>query len=188
VRWLVLLALSCSGQLEYEPGAYRMANPGTPAPAAEMPAPSTAVPPPSMPAPTMAAPPPSMPAPPPSMPPPAPTSTPPVSACPEGVDALALFTSRCGDCHDPQDRAKGLDLVSPGVAARLVGVKSTCNDKLLLDGSGATAAGHLLDKLRGPVAGCGQQMPYGMKALTPQELACVVEWSERAIARTRSGS
>ena len=103
------------------------------------------------------------------------------------AEALALLSAKCGNCHSATDRAKGLDLTSPGVGARLVNVKSTCNEKLLLDGSSATAAGHFLDKLRGPVAGCGAQMPYALPALSERDKACVVEWSERATARIRSG-
>ena len=173
--------LACSGKLEYDVAAFQAGSAGA------SPRPPTAEPPPSTP--------PAMPPPattPPATTPPAPTppaSDPPMmaSTCPEGTDALALLVARCGDCHDAQDKAKGLDLVTPGVAARLVGVKSACGDKLLLDPSGPTAAGQLLDKLRGPVAGCGAQMPYGMPPLTAQERSCLAAWADQAIARTKGG-
>jgi hypothetical protein len=179
----LLYFLACSGKLEYDVAAFQAGSAGA------TPRPPTTEPPPSTPPATT---------PPPAMPPPAtmpPATTPPatepppmmVSPCPEGTDALALLVARCGDCHDAQDRAKGLDLVTPGVAARLVGVKSACGDKLLLDPSGPTAAGQLLDKLRGPVANCGAQMPYGMPPLTAQEKACVAAWADQAIARTKGG-
>lgn len=198
----MLLCLSCSGQLEYEVAAYQQGNgamasdaavmrmvppmkwdTGAPmapamkwdsgAPMAEpmkwdsgapAPAPMTA---------DAGAP----------MAPPAPAAGP----CPEGTDALKLLATRCGDCHGATDKAKGLDLASPGVAARVVGVKSTCQGKLLLDPAASGASGFLLDKLNGPVAGCGQQMPYGMPALTAPERACLIDWADKAVARLRSG-
>jgi hypothetical protein len=185
VKWFTLAAVtgtvvSCSGRLEYDPSVYQVGTAGA-APRMEPAAPPAMTPPamtpPAMTPPAMA---------PPAMTPPAMTP-PPASACPEGIEALALFAARCGDCHGEKDRAKGLDLVTPGVAARLVGVKSTCGDKLLLDDSGPTAAGQLLDKLRGPVAGCGAQMPYGMPPLSMQERSCLGEWADQAIARGKGG-
>jgi hypothetical protein len=106
------------------------------------------------------------------------------SACPPGVEPLALLVAKCGNCHGEKMAAKNLDLVTAGVGARLVNVKSTCQDKPLL-AAGAQAAsptGHFLDKLAGPVAGCGAQMPFG-PPLTPAELECLTEWSAAAIAR-----
>jgi hypothetical protein len=110
------------------------------------------------------------------------------SVCPPGVEALGLIAKRCGGCHGDRMPSKGLDLVTPGVAARLVGVKSACEGKPLLaplaaGATGGEPTGHFLDKLIGPVAGCGAQMPYGAAALTPGEFDCLVEWSARAVAR-----
>lgn len=119
---------------------------------------------------------------------PAPDASAPVvaSVCPPGVEALSLIAKRCGACHSDRMPAKGLDLVTAGVGARLVGVKSSCQNKPLLDApvAGVTEpTGHFLDKLIGPVAGCGAQMPYGTPALTPGEFDCLVEWSAKAVAR-----
>jgi hypothetical protein len=198
VTWTLL---ACSGHLEYELGAYQVGASGTPppvetAPPREVPPPPATTPPATTPPattppltmtpPATMTPPLTM-TPPPIMNPPPAMTPPPASACPQGVDALGLLAEKCGQCHGDKDKAKGLDLVTPGLAVRVVGVKSTCNDKLLLDGSGPTAAGHLLDKLRGPVAGCGAQMPYGMPALTTQERDCITEWADQAIARTKEG-
>jgi hypothetical protein len=114
---------------------------------------------------------------------------PPAAACPAGVDAIGLIAKRCGGCHGDRAPSKGLDLVTPGLADRLVGIKSTCPNKQLLDApaAGTTAVGeptgHFLDKLEGPVTGCGAQMPYGTPALTPSEFDCIVEWAARAVAR-----
>jgi len=188
--------VACSGHLEYDLAAYEVGSAGAaprmdPAqPTAMTPAPAMSPPPAMNPPPAMT---PSATTTPPATPPPAttppPAMNPPAqaSACPQGVDALGLLAARCGECHGEKDRAKGLDLVTPGLPARVVGVKSTCGDKLLLDGSGPTAAGQLLDKLRGPVAGCGAQMPYGTPPLSMQERACIAEWADQAIARTKEG-
>jgi hypothetical protein len=165
--------LACSGHLEYDLGAYQAGATGAPPRMEPAPPPAT-TPIPAMTTPPAATPPPAM-------------TPPPASACPEGVDALVLLAEKCGQCHGEKDRAKGLDLVTPGVAARVVGVKSACGDKLLLDGSGPTAAGQLLDKLRGPVAGCGAQMPYGTPPLSMQERDCIAEWADQAIARLKGG-
>jgi hypothetical protein len=114
---------------------------------------------------------------------------PPATACPAGVDAIGLIAKRCGGCHGDRAPTKGLDLVTPGLADRLVGIKSTCPNKQLLDAppAGTTLqgepTGHFLAKLEGPVEGCGAQMPYGTPALTPSEFDCIVEWAARAVAR-----
>jgi hypothetical protein len=113
----------------------------------------------------------------------------PAAACPAGVDAIGLIAKRCGGCHGDRAPTKGLDLVTPGLADRLVGIKSTCPNRQLLDAppAGTTAVGeptgHFLDKLEGPVDGCGAQMPYGAPALTSSEFDCIVEWAARAGAR-----
>jgi hypothetical protein len=104
------------------------------------------------------------------------------SACAPGPDALALLSMRCGGCHNATSPAKGLDLRSPGVGARTVNVASSCQGRPLL-GSGPRVAGHLLDKLEGPVPGCGNQMPAGGPALSEQEKACLREWAGQAITK-----
>jgi hypothetical protein len=117
---------------------------------------------------------------------PAPTPDPATSVCPPGVEALGLLAQRCGGCHGAGKPAKGLDLVTPGLAARVVGVKSTCMDRPLLQ-DGMPVTGMLLDKVEGPVAGCGAQMPFGAPPLSASERACLAEWSERVVARARNG-
>jgi hypothetical protein len=104
------------------------------------------------------------------------------SACPPGVEPLALLVAKCGNCHGEKMPAKNLDLVTAGVGARLVNVKSTCQDKPLLGADAANPTGHFLDKLVGPVPGCGAQMPFGTP-LTPAERDCLTEWSAAAITR-----
>jgi hypothetical protein len=190
--WLVVLGLglACSGQLEYDVGAFEKSGQNTPPPKtwsdAMAPAASEAAdagaPPRMVAEPSRwdaAAEPQRWDAAPSGM-----SSTPPATSACEGMDALGILAARCGSCHGAK-AAKGLDLVSTGVAARLVNVKSTCMGQPLLDGKAPGTTGHFIDKLRGPVQGCGAQMPYAAPALSQGELDCVIEWSERAIARTR---
>jgi hypothetical protein len=116
--------------------------------------------------------------------PPMPDAAP--SACAPGQDALALIGARCGGCHNAMSAAKGLDLRSPGLGARTVGVASSCQGRpLLVNGPGAPV-GHMLDKIEGPVPGCGNQMPAGGPALSDQEKACVREWAAQAITKVQN--
>jgi hypothetical protein len=116
-----------------------------------------------------------------------PDAAPPPSACAPGPDALTLLSMKCGGCHNPMNPAKGLDLRSPGLAARVVDVASSCQGRPLLVGRTGSPAGHLLDKMDGPVPGCGNQMPFGGPALSAQERACLHEWAVQAIAKVLNG-
>jgi hypothetical protein len=112
------------------------------------------------------------------------------SVCPPGTDALMLIAKRCGNCHGERAPAKNLDLVTPGLATRLAGVKSSCMNRPLLDLDGLPdkPSGHFLDKLAGAVAGCGAQMPYGTAPIVGAERDCLLEWSARAISRAQKGN
>jgi hypothetical protein len=118
----------------------------------------------------------------PAMPPPS------ASACPNGLDALTIMAQKCGTCHGERTPTKGLDLVTPGVTARLVGVRSGCNARPFLDPMGSgSASSYFIEKLDGDVAGCGVKMPFGAAPLTRDERACLEEWADKAIARGQVG-
>jgi hypothetical protein len=117
-------------------------------------------------------------------PPPPPDTAPAAPACPVGTDVLAdIFKKSCGTCHGAAAPAKNLDLVSTGLAARLVGKPSSCKDRPLVDGmlAGEGPSGLLFDKLSGAVTDCGVQMPAGAAALSPTDMACVKDWAVQAI-------
>lgn len=99
------------------------------------------------------------------------------TTCETGLDVERdLFAARCGasGCHGATDPSADLDLASPGVASRLVGVASSgCGSALLIDPANPTG-GVLLDKLTLPQ--CGARMPLLDDALAPDELACVRGW------------
>ena len=102
---------------------------------------------------------------------PAPAWPPPAPAC-----VLDLFASRCAglECHGPG--AAEVDLLSPGVADRLVDKPSSPN--LLCAGRTYVAtdgtASLLLDKL-GSTAPCGSRMPLKGN-IGSQHVTCLVEW------------
>ena len=112
------------------------------------------------------------------------------ASCPAGFDVLtAVFKNKCGGCHGAAAPTKNLDLVTAGLGARTVGAISTCNRKPLISTTlvAGAAVGHLLDKLAGPVTGCGVQMPAGGTPLTSVEMACVQEWALKAVQAANGG-
>jgi hypothetical protein len=113
------------------------------------------------------------------------------AACPAGFDVLdSIFNKKCGGCHGAASPSKNLDLVSTGLGARLVNKVSSCKSlpfiSNTLNAKGA-AVGYFLDKLVGPVTGCGSQMPAGAPALSATEMACMNDWAVAAIARQGTG-
>jgi hypothetical protein len=97
-----------------------------------------------------------------------------------------LFQQTCGasGCHTATSPAQGLDLVSPGVASRLVDVRETEMPALglfLID-SAQPQSSVILTKLQASTVPYGALMPFGGTPLTPQEVGCVAAWIETAIA------
>jgi hypothetical protein len=101
----------------------------------------------------------------------------------------AVFSAHCGTsvCHSPGSMPGGdLDLLSPGVASRLINVTADHAD---VDMDGGTtcvpdkyvdtqnpAASWLLLKLNGGEGTCGLAMPETGNALSTTELKCVSDW------------
>jgi hypothetical protein len=87
-----------------------------------------------------------------------------------------IFKPQCGTsgCHGAQAPQENLDLVSAGVAARVVGVNGTeCSGVLANPASPETSL--LYTKLSSHPP-CGAQMPLAAKALSSDDMACVLEW------------
>ena len=96
-----------------------------------------------------------------------------------GATVEQIFEESCGggNCHDAEQPAQGLDLVSPDVAARLFGVNATgagCEDRILAV-AGDPDLSYLIDKLYGNPGICGARMPFSA-ALDPREIACIEDW------------
>lgn len=86
-----------------------------------------------------------------------------------------LFPTSCGagGCHAAQYPAANLDLVSPGIAERLVDVASACDDLLLIDSTGAPS--YFFEKVTSRSPACGAPMPWG-KTLSTEEVEAIADW------------
>ncbi len=97
--------------------------------------------------------------------------------CPDGVSVRDLFARRCATigCHDAVTQLINLDLQSPGVASRVLGQRSAaCGGRTLADPNDPERSSLLL-KLRAAPP-CGDRMPLGTPAFSPEEIACVRGW------------
>jgi hypothetical protein len=94
------------------------------------------------------------------------------AACP---DVPTTFVQSCGtsSCHDATTKAEGLDLWSPGVASRLVGVAASEGVGLLIDPS-TPSKSVVYTKLL-PAPPFGARMPTGGK-LDDATIQCVLAW------------
>ncbi len=90
-----------------------------------------------------------------------------------------VFQVTCGSvaCHGPPGGTSMLDLTSPGVASRVVGVASTlCPGKTLVV-AGDPSSSYLMDKLKGTQPStCGARMPYLIGPLDDHQMSCVEAW------------
>ncbi len=92
-----------------------------------------------------------------------------------------LLVPRCGsaNCHAAFTPAGGLDLVTPEVAARVVGVPAVgpaCTDSGLILAVPTDPGASLLFRKISGTPPCGSSMPLGGDRLTPKEVSCVKEW------------
>lgn len=96
------------------------------------------------------------------------------TAC--GDVVARIFQPQCGSsgCHGAMAPQQALDLVSPGVAARVVGVTGKGCAGALADPSNPQAS-LLYSKLlaRPP---CGAQMPLAQPPLGSADVACILAW------------
>jgi hypothetical protein len=105
-------------------------------------------------------------------------------------DAAPVLASACGMtiCHEPTVVSSGgLDLTSPGVAARLLDVAPTgdkasqCpNEGPYLVRGSVPAMGLLLSKITNSPP-CGSPMPT-LGTLNPDQVACITEWANSLTA------
>lgn len=100
----------------------------------------------------------------------------------------AILAAKCGgsSCHGATKPQQGLDLESPGVAARVVGHPAQECTGILAD-PGAPEASVLYTKLL-DTPPCGGRMPLGPDKLSDQEVGCVKQWiAEQTAAPTGGG-
>jgi hypothetical protein len=96
-------------------------------------------------------------------------------SCPDVPTALFATTcSTTAGCHSATDKQLGLDLQTPGVASRLIGVHPVGGPGLLVDPSNP-AMSVVYTKLTA-MPPFGVRMPFGEAPLDDATVACVLQW------------
>jgi hypothetical protein len=87
-----------------------------------------------------------------------------------------IFVVQCGDggCHGALSPQQGLDLVSPGVASRVVGVAAKGCVATLADPKNPQNS--LLYQKLAPKPPCGSQMPLARTPLSTADASCLLNW------------
>jgi hypothetical protein len=95
------------------------------------------------------------------------------SACPDVPETVFHATCTAASCHNAQSKAQDLDLQSPGLEARLVGVPATGGVGLLIDPAWPSRS-VLYTKLTAQPP-FGARMPLG-SSLDEATVGCVLAW------------
>jgi hypothetical protein len=93
--------------------------------------------------------------------------------CPNVPDLLGQ-TCTGASCHSASNKAQGLDLQSPDLTTRLIGVSATGGPGLLIDPS--TPSRSVLYAKLSATPPFGARMPLGAAPLDSPTLACVLGW------------
>jgi hypothetical protein len=107
-----------------------------------------------------------------------------LGSCPD-VPALLAQTCTASTCHSASNKAQGLDLQSPDLAARLVGVPATEGPGLLVDPSAPTKSVLYAKLTANPPFEA--RMPLGAAPLDAPTLACVLDWVTQTAAASDDG-
>jgi hypothetical protein len=109
-------------------------------------------------------------------------------ACPATTDAIqrTILVPRCGlsGCHEEADPAQGLDLVSPDLESRIVGVVGVCERPIVTPGEPNES--YLITKVSRREPSCGVTMPFDGTPLSKHDVSCLVAWVTRLTAATPS--
>ena len=97
-----------------------------------------------------------------------------VDVCSDVPNDLFIPTCAASGCHNPTDMMQGLDLRSPNVLARLVGVRATGGAGLLIDPTQPEQS-VLYTKLSFDPP-YGARMPFGKEPLDDVTTGCVLAW------------
>jgi hypothetical protein len=95
-------------------------------------------------------------------------------ACGDVVTRILVPSCGGTGCHGAMAPQQGLDLVSPGVASRVVGVPGTGCAGTLAAPTDPTSS--LLYSKLAPKPSCGSQMPLARPALSDADAACILAW------------
>jgi hypothetical protein len=98
------------------------------------------------------------------------------STDPCGDVVARIFVPTCGGtgCHSATASQQGLDLVSPDVASRVVGVSAKVCGSTIADPQNPQAS--LMYQKLLPLPKCGAQMPLARPPLSNSDVACVLSW------------
>ncbi|MGF1509112.1 MAG: hypothetical protein ACFB9M_06370 [Myxococcota bacterium] len=102
--------------------------------------------------------------------------------CPQFVDiGQELITPECGTaaCHDADNPQANLDLVSAGVAQRVVDVTDRSGNCVLVDSSDPDSSLMLSILTSSPP--CSIQMPFLGTPFTADQTACVAAWVDELV-------
>lgn len=99
-----------------------------------------------------------------------------------------ILAAKCGGtgCHGTKNPQNGLDLESPGVAARVVGVASKLCPGILAKPSDPESS-IIYTKLL-ETNGCNARMPLARPPLSQKEIDCVKAWIGKQGSGTSTGS
>lgn len=95
-------------------------------------------------------------------------------ACPDVPSAIFVPKCALSGCHTSTDKIQGLDLQSPGVVVRLVGVCAR-GGGLLVDPANASSSVVYSKLTLAPPF--GSRMPLGRAPLDAPTIACVLAWA-----------
>jgi hypothetical protein len=114
-------------------------------------------------------------------------------ACPAAEAAevpTTIFQPICGigPCHSATTMLSGLDLVSPGVAQRLIAVPANEMTSLFLIDSANPQGSVIYTKLQAGTVPFGSEMPYnGPPFLSALQVACVLAWIDSVVSDAGPG-
>jgi hypothetical protein len=94
-------------------------------------------------------------------------------ACPDVPSSIFLPKCALAGCHSSTDKIQGLDLQSPGVAGRLVGVCARGGGLLVDPVNPSSSVVYTKLTLAPPF---GSRMPLGRAPLDSPTMACVLTW------------
>jgi hypothetical protein len=102
------------------------------------------------------------------------------TACPDVPQDIFGKVCSTPGCHSSVDKMLGLDLQSPDVASRLVGVPATGGPGLLIDP--ANPAMSIIYMKLTAMPPYGVRMPFNEPPLDDATIACVLEWITAEVA------
>jgi hypothetical protein len=100
-----------------------------------------------------------------------------IASCTPDNVVTTVIAKKCtgGACHDNDAPAAQLNLLSEGIADRLMNrASSGCADHVLVV-AGDPSQSYLMQKL-GSAPACGAQMPMGGPPLSAEEQSCISGW------------